>query len=54
MPMVRGRFSEASQILDQRGQSIREEVHLLVRDGTQKSDFDMVKARSSLGAHRHP
>ena len=48
MPMVRGRFSESSQILDQREQSIREEVHLLVRDGTQKSDFDMVKARRAL------
>ena len=45
MPMVRGRFSESSQILDQREQSIREEVH---RDGTQKSDFDMVKARRAL------
>ena len=48
LPMVRGRFSEASQILDQRGQSIREEVHLLVRDGAQKSDFDAVKARRAL------
>ena len=48
MPMVSGRFSEASQILDQRGQSIREEVHLLVRDGTQRSDFDAVKARRAL------
>ena len=48
LPMVRERFTEASQILDQREQSFREEVNLLVRDCTRKSDFDAVKAHQAL------
>ena len=48
LPMVRERFTEASQILDQREQSFREEVNLLVRDCTRKTDFDAVKARQAL------
>ena len=36
------------EILRQREQSIREEVNMLVLDGTQKGDFDAVKARRAL------